>query len=411
MPFAFEAETGTVNAPAYVVDDSQASNAKAVQFDNLKTDAKWLIAQSDGYNSCKDIFTDPAVGSCTTSESNLSQNRAFNFSLARPVFNTVMVLPGEQQRVIDARNAGMNVILEFDYKWDWACNGGTYAEREAAIKPKIDALISQVKANPDTIQMIHVADRLNSWANDPDGTGCRQALNVNDMKEYLRITGGRFHNEIPGVKVVADVENHQMTCDKPGQAACANLDSGTSMYRYESNAVLDELYNSTYLDGFVIANNLSNSCSGGISATNCWNPDVQRQAWHDARVRWPKPFFLSPRTSRLSFSAATFDQQYSSLSSSDRILLAERQTQAALNIPLEEGTDGADVWGWHIDWTGSDDPGIRTWINKDFSTNTLWDKMKAISEHWGAAESQAKAQSFAPMTAGTNSLSQMAPSS
>jgi hypothetical protein len=76
------------------------------------------------------------------------------------------------------------------------------------------------------------------------------------------------------------------------------------------------------------------------------------------------------RTAQLSFPDPTypFDPAF-----------AVRQTQANEIIPIQEGADGIDLWGWHIPWTDHGVPGIRTWLNKDMSSNHLWEAMKTTA--------------------------------
>ena len=373
-PFgAVEGENATLSGMVAVANDTAASNGKALQFGGTTTtptpttpvpptsSGKIFAAQGNGYGSTEIYST-----------------HLQDFGYVKQAFNTVLIDPGVPQRVADAQKAGLKVILEFDYKWDFISG--------ADISSKVQAVVNQVKANPSAIAGIYVADRLNSWANDPDGTGSRNAIDVAKMIEYLQKTGGVFHQQLPGVPVYTDVEDHTLTCDQPGQASCAQLNASTSMYRYETTEVIKTLKDTGYLDGVFVADNIADSCPT-VDADSCWSPTVQRNAWRKLRQELPAPFKIIPRTSRLSFSSDTYEN-----GGQRSAALAARQVQAAVQIPLEEGADGTDLWGWHIPWTGTD-PGTRTWMNKDANgdgikndpaTNVLWESLKSHAVKWNA---------------------------
>src|ERR671924_920121 len=61
-----------------------------------------FAAQGNGFNFPHHFFTGPAA----------------DFALIRQSFNTVTIQPGYQDVVDAARAAGLNVILQFDDKWD-----------------------------------------------------------------------------------------------------------------------------------------------------------------------------------------------------------------------------------------------------------------------------------------------------
>ena len=167
----------------------------------------------------------------------------------------------------------------------------------------VAAIVAQVQANPGTIAGIHVADQLNTWANPDNG---RPAIPPETTLGYLQATGGVFHQQLSGIPVYTDVEDAELTADQPGQASAAYLLGPTSMFRYETHAVVNQLYQSGYVDGFFLADNLLN-----------WDPTAQTRAWQTARSLWPQPFVLVPRAAGLSFpdSVYPFDAAY-----------AERQT-------------------------------------------------------------------------------------
>ena len=296
-----------------------------------------FVAQGDGFNRPQKLFHD----------------RPTDFSLIRQAFNTVTIAPGDPSWVNDARAAGLNVILEFDYKWDFVA--------AADISAKVDAVVRQVKNSPGAIVGIFVADRLNSWANPSRSrldAQARPAIPPETMIRYLAATGGVIHRELPGIPVYVDVSDSQLTCDLPGQTTCKYVLSPTSMWRYENHDVLNQLEASGYIDGFFLADNLQNN-----------DASAQITAWRTARALWRKPFRLLPRTAKLSFGDQTFPGDAA---------LAAQESRAWLQIPLQHGADGVALWGWHIPWADHGVPDVRTWLNKDGRSNALWEKMKTV---------------------------------
>lgn len=310
-----------------------------------------------GQPSSQVLFT--AEGSGFNQPPRLFQDRPFDFDVAQQVFNTVQISPGNQTWVTDARNVGLQVILQFDFKWNFI--------EGLDIGPAVQSVINQIKANPGTVYGVYVADRLNAWAEPANG---RPAIPPDQMIEYLRLTAGVIHQQLPGLLVFVDVEDVELTCGQAGQASCNVIQPGsTSIYRYENHAILTQLKNSGYVDGFLIADNLANTCDT-VGGSHCWDPTVQSNAWMTARSLWPRPFRLLARTSRLSF----WQNDYPGTDS-----LAQRQAQTAMSIPIQAGADGVDLWGWHIPWTDNGAPTIRTWLNKDAGSNLLWERMKQVT--------------------------------
>jgi hypothetical protein len=311
-----------------------------------------FVAQGDGFNRPQKLFHD----------------RATDFSLVKQAFNTVTVAPGDQSWVDDARRAGLKVILEFDYKWEFV------AGRD--ISGKVDAIARQVETNPGTVVGVFVADRLNSWANPSRSrldAEARPAIPPETMIKYLEATGGIFHRRLRGIPVYVDVSDSQLTCDLPGQTTCRYVLSPSSMWRYENHEVLQRLKASGHVDGFFLADNLQND-----------DASAQTSAWRTARAAWPKPFVLVPRTAKLSFGDESFPGGAEQ---------AMKQTRAWVEIPLQQGADGVALWGWHIPWADHGVPDVRTWLNKDGRSNPLWEAMKAAF-----SESSRKPDSMASET-------------
>jgi hypothetical protein len=254
----------------------------------------------------------------------------------REVFDAVSLLPGDQQTVLTARQARLAVVLEFDYKKDF------FAGKD--ISAKIQRVVGQVRSNPGTISAIQVADRLN------------QDYSAAQGLRYLAATGGVFHRELPGVPVLVNVADRELTCGLPGQSSCANTDP---RFQYETNATLDEFRHSGYLDGFTLANNLKNN-----------DEAVQVQAWQAARAKWPSPFILWSTSSQLSFPSP---QQPGGPGAAATLVAAY------MTGPVRGGADGLALWAWHQLYQGS----IYTFLDKNGSTNALWREMGAAATSLG----------------------------
>ncbi|HVD16437.1 MAG TPA: hypothetical protein VNK73_18565 [Actinomycetota bacterium] len=265
--------------------------------------------------------------------------RCDDLAKMRKAFNAVIVKAGDQQLVEDARAAGLSVYVEMDRKSDFA--------RGKDISGDVQEIVRQVKEHPGTIAGIRVADRLNGGGLDPD-----------EAVGYLEATGGVFHREIPGVPVFADVVNWELTCGKKGQRNCVVL--RFTRYRFEINKVLTRLYRSGHLDGFMLALELQGE-----------DPAVVGAAFRQARALWPRPFQLLARTAP-SFDEATFPGNAAA---------ARRRTDTVARAPLQAGADGVDLWAWHRPYRGA----IRTFLDKDGSTNPFWDQLVSVAVKAGVS--------------------------
>lgn len=255
-----------------------------------------------------------------------------DFALMRPVFNAVSLLPGDPALVTVARSAGLAVVLEFDYKKEF------FAGED--ISEKVARVVAQIRAHPRTVSAIHVADRLNEKYTAEEGL------------RYLEATGGVFQRKVPDVPVLANTPDWELTCGLPDQRSCQNNDP---RFAYETNATLDRFHDSGHLDGLSISNNLKN-----------FDTAVQRTAWKRARARWPEPFILWSTSSQLSFGADTHD------GTPDPVLA----TDAYMRAPMIEGAQGLAIWAWHQLYDGE----VYTFLNKDGSTNPVWERMAAVAK-------------------------------
>jgi hypothetical protein len=264
------------------------------------------------------------------------QSQAWDFAQMRAVFNAVNLLPGDQATVQGARRAGLAVILEFDYK--------KYFFAGQDISRKVQAVVDQVRSNPGTISALDVADRLN------------QDYDAQQGLRYLAATAGVFHRELPGVPVLANVSDGDLTCGLPGQSACGSYGP---RFQFETNATLDTFKRSGYLDGFIVADNIKNNDAA-----------AQVRAWQAARARWPSPFLLWSTCSQLSFP----DPRQPGGQATAAALVATYMTG-----PARGGAQGLVLWAWHQLYQGS----IYTFLNKDGSSNDLWRDMAAASASLG----------------------------
>ncbi len=257
------------------------------------------------------------------------KSREWDLSQVKRGFNAVIIDDGEPKLIDDVRAAGLSAIIEFDKKDDFA--------KGKSVQPTVLAIIQQVKDHPGTISAIRVADRVN------------QKLTPDRAIEYLKQTGGVFHREIPGVPILVDVEDWELTCGLRGQSSCgAHTDDE---YRYCTNQVLQKIYGSGFVDGFELAVNLKNDDS-----------DAMAKAMTQARKLFPSPFLLYSRTASLSFKEGQYP---------DDSTEAAKQVAAFIEAPLHAGFDGVDLWAWHRPWKTE----LRSFLNKDGSDNVLWGDM------------------------------------
>lgn len=257
------------------------------------------------------------------------KDRAWDLAQLRHAFNAVIVRYGDQELVEAVRAAGLAAVVEFDKKDDFV--------RTGIIGPVVVEVIRQVKSNPGTIAAIRVADRVN------------QKIAPEQAIAYLQATGGVFHKEIPGVPIVVDVEDWELTCGSPGQSSCkAHKDDE---YKFCTNEVLLQIYRSGYVDGFELAVNLKND-----------DADVMGKAIIKARGLVPPPFLLYARTASLSFASEKYPGDSST---------ARRQVAAYIEAPLNAGADGIDLWAWHRPWKAE----LRTFLDKGGIGNALWREM------------------------------------
>jgi hypothetical protein len=277
-----------------------------------------------------------AQGVSSANPAHLFRSQAWDFTQMRAVFDAVSLLPGDQATVRQARRAGLAVVLEFDYK--------KYFFADQDISGKVQAIVDQVRANPGTIAAIDVADRLN------------QDYDAQQGLRYLSATAAVFHRELPGVPVLANVSDDDLTCGLPGQSACGSYGP---RYQFETNATLDTIKNSGYLDGFLLADNIKND-----------NVAVQVRAWQAARARWPSPFMLWSTCSQLSFP----DPRQPADPGTAAALVATYMTG-----PARGGAQGLALWAWHQLYQGS----VYTFLDKDGSSNGLWRDMAAASASLG----------------------------
>ncbi len=277
-----------------------------------------------------------AQGVSSANQAHLFRSREWDFAAMRGVFTAVSLLPGDRSAVAAARRAGLAVVLEFDYKADFFAG--------VDISAKVAAVAAQLRADPGTVAAVHVADRLN------------EKYSASEGLRYLAATGGVLHRLAPGVPVLVNASDWQLTCGLPGQSACG---SHGTRYQYETDATLDAFRASGFVDGLSIADNLKGA-----------DPRVQATAWNRARSRWAPPFLLWTTCSQLSFGTARYPGTPP----------ARRAVDAYITAPMRAGADGAALWAWHQLYVGQ----IDTFLDKDGSSNQMWAAMHDASRALGA---------------------------
>ncbi|MDX6253803.1 MAG: hypothetical protein QOJ11_137 [Frankiales bacterium] len=273
-----------------------------------------------------------AQGVSSANPAHLVRDRAWDFAEMAKTFDTVSLLPGDPTAVRQARAAGLSVVLELDFK--------SYFFSGEDISAKVDAVVQQITAAPGTVVAVSVADRVN------------EKYSPEEALRYLAATAGVLHRQVPGMPVVVNVADWELTCGRPNQSACNAHDP---RFQYETHKVLDILYRSGYVDGFTIADNLKND-----------DLQAQRAAWAEARTRWPAPFILWSTCSQLSFP----ENRYPGTPDS-----AARVAEAYMAAPMEGGADGLALWAWHQLYDGA----VYSFLDKSGSPNSLWTAMVAAA--------------------------------
>ena len=307
-----------------------------------------------------------AVSAVSVEEEYVFFDRERDLALMSEAFNAVAVsagpwLNGDLSLVSAVRDAGMAAIIRFDWTRQYIAGSD--------LSEGIDRIVAVTKANPGMIAGIHIADELN-YAADLGGL-----LTPEQMVGYLAATAGRFHQELPGVPVLVDVIDWELTCGLSQQPACEE-GVNCERCRYETDAVLAELYETGYLDGFSLSFPLR-----GFRA------DVAETAMRRARAMFPEPFLLIAGTAQLSFP----DQEFSGTRAD-----AQMMVESWWHATLRGGADGVGLWGWHRpDGAGR----LRTFLNKDGTTNPLWEALtaaKALAGDNGVPTSSSAASSTDP---------------
>jgi hypothetical protein len=277
-------------------------------------------------------------------------SRGADLAKVAEAFNAVLVPYGDEQLLKEARAHGLKVYLTFDQDKEFAAGQD--------ISPTVVSVVQFVKAHRDAITAIRVADRVN------------QGLAPDQTLGYLRATGGVLHQQLPGLPVFVDLADPELTCDLPGQSSCSK--PRRPDYRYQTNAELLRIYRSGYVDGFMLANGLARSDNdfGGRTVREI-DAVAQAAAWRKARAMFPRPFLLFARVALLSFP----QQQYPADAAQ-----AALATRVFVQIPLEQGADGVDLWAWNRRFGGTH----RTFLDKGGGDNPLWRSMVGVAASLGA---------------------------
>lgn len=272
-------------------------------------------------------------------------SREADLSKVAEAFNAVLISYGDQQLVDEARARGLKVYLGFDEHQEFAAGKDISAD--------VQDLVRFAAANRDQIAGIRVADQVN------------KGLTPEQTLAYLKATGGVLHRQLPGVPVLVDLSDWELTCDLPGQDPCDKPRQPD--YRYQTNANLLRIYHSGYVDGFMLANGLARDdtdCGG--CTTKPSDAIAQTIAWQRARALFPRPFLLFARVAPLSFPQARYPADAAQAALAVRIYET---------IPLQQGVDGVDLWAWSRKFNGT----MRTFLNKDGSSNPLWQQFVALA--------------------------------
>jgi hypothetical protein len=282
-------------------------------------------------------------------------NRDADLSKVAEAFNAVLISSGDDQLIEAARARGLKVYIGFDEHKEFAAGKDITAD--------VAALVRFAQAHRTQIAGIRVADRVN------------QGLTPEQTLGYLRDTGGVLHREVPGVPIIVDLSDPQLTCGLPGQDRCDK--PRLPDYRYQVDSELLRIYHSGYVDGFMLANGLARDDTdcGGCNVRDV-DAIAQAAAWRKARAMFPPPFLLFARAATLSFPQSVYPGD------SEEAALAIHVYET---IPLQEGADGVDLWAWSRKFNGT----VRTFLDKSGAENPLWQRLVqvAVSLHGQARTS------------------------
>jgi hypothetical protein len=272
-------------------------------------------------------------------------SRVADLAKVGEAFNAVLISSGDAQLVQAARDRGLKVYLGFDEHKEFAAGTDITAD--------VQDLVRFAKAHRREIAGIRVADRVNQ------GLAPQQTLG------YLRATGGVLHREVPGVPIIVDLSDPQLTCGLPGQDRCDK--PRLPDYRYQVDAELLRIYHSGNVDGFMLANGLARDDAdcGGCNVRDV-DAVAQAAAWRKARAMFPPPFLLFARAATLSFPQSSYPGD------PDQAALAIHVYET---IPLQEGADGVDLWAWSRRFDGT----VRTFLDKSGADNPLWQRLVAVA--------------------------------
>jgi hypothetical protein len=272
-------------------------------------------------------------------------SRVADLAKVGEAFNAVLISSGDDQLVQEARDHNLKVYLGFDEHKEFAAGKDITAD--------VRDLVRFAQAHRREIAGIRVADRVN------------QGLTPKQTLDYLQATGGVLHRKLPGVPVIVDLSDPQLTCDLPGQDPCDK--PRLPEYRYQLDSELLRIHRSGLVDGFMLANGLARSdadCGGcDVSAVDAV---AQAAAWRKARAMFPPPFLLFARVATLSFPQPKYP------GNATQAALATRVYET---IPLQEGVDGVDLWAWSRKFDGT----VRTFLDKDGRENALWQRMVEVA--------------------------------
>jgi hypothetical protein len=272
-------------------------------------------------------------------------SRVADLAKVGEAFNAVLISSGDDQLVQAARDHHLKVYLGFDEHKEFAAGKDITAD--------VQDLVRFAKAHRGEIAGIRVADRVN------------QGLTPEQTLDYLRATGGVLHQEMPGVPIIVDLSDPQLTCDLPGQDRCDK--PRLPDYRYQVDAELLRIYHSGYVDGFMLANGLARDDTdcGGCNVREI-DAVAQAAAWRKARAMFPPPFLLFARAATLSFPQSSYPGNPAQ---------AALATHVYETIPLQQGADGVDLWAWSRQFDGT----VRTFLDKSGADNPLWQRLVAVA--------------------------------
>jgi hypothetical protein len=242
---------------------------------------------------------------------------------------------------------GMKVWLDVDLT-------GPYAAGENLTK-QLQGLAAFAQAHRDVVVGIKLANEIGQedpYARDPEL-----------VEGYLREVGTVLHAEAPGLPLTVDMPIPEAPCQPgaPGVSAVGGAQACLARVKRDFPALqqkhVDHYLSLGVLDGVFLTPYLRQDEIYEAVGTD--TAEVLRFSY-----RWLKTRPWASKLRLFSRKAIAFPEERYPGAPAD----ARQAVTRHLQVPLDEGLSGTDLWAWRRAFRG----GLRTLVDKDGSANALW---------------------------------------